>query len=530
MNNILKTLCIGSALAWSMSSCSSDFDASNDDARGEVTFNASMNMRASATTWDAGDCIGVYMKTSGTTLSGSALTGSTANVSYTTASGNGLFTATSSKLFFPHDGTKVDFVAYYPYSESVAAGIYPVDIKDQTKEANIDLMYADNLQGVSVSGSAQTLAFKHQLARIEVSVKSTDNKDLTGLTATLNSVPTTASFNLADAQFTNISSTADVKMNVNGTGTSVVATAFVIPNASQPLAVTLALPNGKTQKATLSLGANLEKGQNYTYTINVKNAGDASVTPSANYIHWTETPTITDAELSASNIKYVTHYITDGSKQVRNYSMLYNTDLKMAYWVAYPLCNYYTRKNVSRTDDWGFDPLFPESEQPNLSKGISGYDRGHQIPSADRLVSREANVQTFYYTNMTPQIGRLNQQVWANLEDRVRAWSSNIDTLYVVTGAMPSAVGSTSVKYTQDYTGTKMCVPAYYFKALCRIDRETGIAYTIAFKFDNQAYTGSYMNAALSVAELEKMTGFTFFPGISSQYKQSYDAAKWPTN
>ena len=37
------------------------------------------------------------------------------------------------------------------------------------------------------------------------------------------------------------------------------------------------------------------------------------------------------------------------------------------------------------------------------------------------------------------------------------------------------------------------------------------------------------MNAALSVAELEKMTGFTFFPGIDSKYKQSFDKAKWST-
>ena len=104
MNNILKTFCIGTVFACGISSCSSDIETIGRDGGDEVVLQASADLRATATKWDAGDCIGVYMKTTGTTLSGTSLTGSTANVSYTTTSGNGVFTATSNKLFFPHDG------------------------------------------------------------------------------------------------------------------------------------------------------------------------------------------------------------------------------------------------------------------------------------------------------------------------------------------------------------------------------------------------------------------------------------------
>ena len=148
MNNILKTFCIGTIFACGISSCSSDIETINRESGDEVVFNASADLRATATKWDAGDRIGVYMKTTGTTLTGTALSGATANVSYTTTAGNGFFTATSNKLFFPHDGAKVDFVAYYPYNANISAGIYPVNIKDQTKEANIDLMYADNVKNI----------------------------------------------------------------------------------------------------------------------------------------------------------------------------------------------------------------------------------------------------------------------------------------------------------------------------------------------------------------------------------------------
>lgn len=334
MNNILKTFCIGTVFACGISSCSSDIETINRESGDEVVFNASADLRATATKWDAGDRIGVYMKTTGTTLTGTALSGATANVSYTTTAGNGFFTATSNKLFFPHDGAKVDFVAYYPYNANISAGIYPVNIKDQTKEANIDLMYADNVKNVNASSSANVLNFKHQLARIKFTIKSTDGKDLTGLTATLNNMSTTADFKLATGEFANLSATADVKMNVTGTGASVVATAFVIPNASlsgtKPLSVTLTMPNGKSQKFTLVSDLTLEKGKNYTYPINVKNASDTPDKPSVSYTHWMETPTITDAQLKATNLKYVTHYFTNGSKQMRNYSFLYDTDLKMA--------------------------------------------------------------------------------------------------------------------------------------------------------------------------------------------------------
>ena len=40
-----------------------------------------------------------------------------------------------------------------------------------------------------------------------------------------------------------------------------------------------------------------------------------------------------------------------------------------------------------------------------LERGIDGYDRGHQLPSADRLTTKADNATTFYYTNITPQTG-----------------------------------------------------------------------------------------------------------------------------
>ena len=111
---------------------------------------------------------------------------------------------------------------------------------------------------------------------------------------------------------------------------------------------------------------------------------------------------------------------------------------------------------------------------------------------------------------MTPQVGQgMNQSIWANLEDAVRDWASGIDTLYVVTGAMPPASNV-------DYTSKGMAIPEYYFKALAR--KISGTYRCVAFKLDNKAYSGTdYNQGRMTVDELEELTGFDFFPALEKQ-------------
>lgn len=508
-----------------LGSCSSDETLATE--RTDITFETGVAQRVMNTTWDAGDKIGVFMVKNGTGLDASGIVGGGDNVAYTTTTGNGTFTPTAGGLKFPADGTAVDFIAYYPYTGSLDNYTYAVDLTDQRRPSTIDLLYANDAKGFSQSSNIVRLNFRHQLVRVELTIKSADNKQLTGVKVALNDQPLRATFDLNTGTFSQIAADrGTIAMNATSAGTLLTATAFILPG-QRDITVTITATDGTTKQITLDANKNLKQGDKYTKKISVKNLGSTE-TPAPTYTHWTETPTITAQQLK--DYKYISHYFSDNGKQVRSYSMLYDTQLKMAYWVAYPLCNYYTAKNVKRTNAWAYDPSLSSEEQATMKRGLNGYDRGHQIPSADRLVTREANEQTFYYTNMTPQIGRgMNQHIWQKLETAVRGWSSNIDTLYVVTGAMPTTPENTTISYTQDNDGKQIAVPKYYFKALCRINRATGEAQTIAFKLDNRAYPNgeSYMNHTLSVAELERMTGFVFFPMIREQDKQTYDKSKW---
>ena len=235
---------------------------------------------------------------------------------------------------------------------------------------------------------------------------------------------------------------------------------------------------------------------------------------------------------------YVTHMTKASGKTMRNYSMCYDPDVKAALWIAYPLHDCYTRKAVDRTDAWGYDPLIPAKYQVNMEKGMSnGYDRGHLVASADRLASYDMNSQTFYYTNMTAQVGAgMNQDIWNNLENMIRNEYICRDTLYVVTGCVMTTEDDTQVKWVDNRNGGKVAVPKAYFKVLLRTKSgntgkavDNSNATTIGFWYENRRYSYSTprVSDVKSVDEIERLTGFTFFPQISDEIKETKDLARW---
>ncbi|MBR2420186.1 MAG: DNA/RNA non-specific endonuclease [Rikenellaceae bacterium] len=249
---------------------------------------------------------------------------------------------------------------------------------------------------------------------------------------------------------------------------------------------------------------------------------------------WPEMPLVKQGD---GNL-YVTHMTKASGKTMRNYSMCYDPDVKAALWIAYPLHDCYTRKAVDRTDEWGYDPLIEPKYQVNMEKGMgNGYDRGHQIPSADRVASYDMNVQTFYYTNMTAQVGKyMNQDIWNNLENMIRNEYICRDTLYVVTGCVMTTEDDTQVKWVDNRNGGKVAVPKAYFKVLLRTKSgntgkavDNSNATTIGFWYENRRYSYSTprVSDVKSVDEIERLTGFTFFPQISDEVKETKDLARW---
>lgn len=279
--------------------------------------------------------------------------------------------------------------------------------------------------------------------------------------------------------------------------------------ASRSMNIVLASADGRKQSACTVVQNPAQSGGNGGVTVP---SGDPDPV-----CGWLELPAMDE------NPVFFTHYQTIGSTEIRSWSFLWDDDALVSHWVAYPL-NAWMIGNGSRTDAWGLDPKLPRDRQPVLYSGFKGgYDRGHQLPSADRLFPA-ANRETFYGTNMTPQLGGLNQKSWANLETKVREWSKSFDTLYVVTGCVVEG----STKFAQDNDGKNVTVPVGYYKALLGYKKNATFGITlqtsgytsIAFWFDHEAYSGDYMNMAMTVDALEEKTGEDFFVNLPAAIGQ----------
>lgn len=235
---------------------------------------------------------------------------------------------------------------------------------------------------------------------------------------------------------------------------------------------------------------------------------------------WKELPA-DDDELTA-----VTHYYGKSVGPERNFTIGYSYQYSLALWVAYPL---YKGQwdGTDRTDAWNWDPKIPHQYQMDLSKGyfskgLNGYDRGHQIPSKDRTFNSVANNQTFYYTNMTPQLSDLNQKLWADFENAVRGYAGNCDTLYVVTGC-----DIKGYKKTVSYGGTTQPVPTGYYKALLAYTKRGGKYGTwnaMGFYFEHKTSaeldpngTRNWRNFAMSIDQLEAKLGYNFFENFEKE-------------
>ena len=215
---------------------------------------------------------------------------------------------------------------------------------------------------------------------------------------------------------------------------------------------------------------------------------------------------------------YVTKIGICSEYRARSFTYCYDTEKRIALWVAYPL-NTALIGRGSRSETWLPDTDISIESQPVLYKGFardSGYDRGHQIPSADRLYHL-CNQQTFTFTNATPQLHDFNGGIWAELEKVVRTWAKRSDTLYVVTGVIP---GNRTI---DDNVGNPINIPAAYYKAVLRLstDKKGNRHWSSASVYLEhkvvdvgtwQENLGYFKSKSLSLAELEKITGQTFYP------------------
>lgn len=219
-----------------------------------------------------------------------------------------------------------------------------------------------------------------------------------------------------------------------------------------------------------------------------------------------------------------------------NYSIEWDCDKKAQRWTCYQMYAANSKSNGSRKGWWGDNDPFKEDEEiPEDCRTTladyrgSGFDRGHICPSADRLCSKDANEQTFLLSNMHPQWNKFNAGVWKKMEDQVRKWNTSTfrDTLFVCKGGTIDTADG-----IKQYTTSGLIVPRYFFMAvLCKKDNiYKAIALWVEHLNENHK-NDDLQQYAVSIDELEKMTGIDFFcnlPDVTeNSVEKAFSTASW---
>ena len=252
---------------------------------------------------------------------------------------------------------------------------------------------------------------------------------------------------------------------------------------------------------------------------------------------WLEAP---ESPGSLGDKYLVTARGTLNGKNIRNYSILYDPSRYASLWTAYVYCDAHHGSGTG--SGWKKNPQIPESKQADCTKAYPSldgvtYDRGHQIPNADRNADSSLQNQTYYWTNSTPQHASFNQGIWNNLENQVRSLGAATDSIYVVTGPVYQTVGGSETvrTFTNSTNDNKIVpIPNYYFKVLLKVRRSGGsvtAASAIGFWFTHEAHSGeSWQNFAVSVDEIERKTGFNFFANLPPSVESSAELnTNWNT-
>lgn len=239
---------------------------------------------------------------------------------------------------------------------------------------------------------------------------------------------------------------------------------------------------------------------------------------------------------NGANDVFITHSTTFNGKNVTSFSMEYDKSKKHARWVAFRFDNQTMQKNVDRkqgVDPFESDPSLSEGYQRVRSDfGAKGYERGHICASEDRVYSREANDQTFYYTNMSPQVHGFNSGLWLDLEGVVRKWGRSCtasDTMYVVKGGTIDKEEQI-IKYINNDRSKP--VPKYYYMAVLFKKAESFKAIAFWLEHTDKPKSTKLVDYALSIDELEEKTGIDFFPALNDKLENAieatYSTKAWP--
>lgn len=151
---------------------------------------------------------------------------------------------------------------------------------------------------------------------------------------------------------------------------------------------------------------------------------------------------------------------------------------------------------VKRQNNFAPDPKLPK--ESNLAESYIGseFDRGHMSPAADAKCNMTMMDESFYFTNMAPQVPTLNRGEWKLLEDWTRQQTLISDSIKISAGC----VGKQQVI-------KQLVIPTHCWKVIQIKETKQTFAYVFPNKIEKNV---SFEHHKVSLDSIKKLTGFTF--------------------
>jgi endonuclease G len=187
----------------------------------------------------------------------------------------------------------------------------------------------------------------------------------------------------------------------------------------------------------------------------------------------------------------------------KNYAVIHRCDVKAPSAIFEHLTVATMSGPAKRKDDFRPDPLVT----PACSAALADYatvgrthDRGHMSPAGNNNINAEIMSESFFLSNMVPQVANNNRGIWKQLETFERQWASAPGTdFYIISGGIWDA------GYAK--TGNGLGIPTRLYKIIIEKKSKKVMAYLMP---NGPLPVADLPKYQTTVAAVEAATGFKF--------------------
>ena len=205
-------------------------------------------------------------------------------------------------------------------------------------------------------------------------------------------------------------------------------------------------------------------------------------------------------------MKVVTNPALDS--KLLNYKAMdisFNPRMHEPNWVAWELTADETNGDIKRSSQFYSDDSV-EGCAETYDYLYSGYDRGHMAPAGDMKWDATAMRETFCMVNICPQAKVLNTGAWKRLEEKCRSVARADSAIIIICGPVLTDT-------LRDFIGdNRVAVPKRFFKVI--LSPYTTPVRGIGFLMPNDRVKGGMQATAVSIDEVERITGHDFFSAL----------------